>query len=61
MALQKSPTPQDKERWKIVRSEVNYRDCEELDKGPGGLFFFFHKTHVKFIVMGTRRERVSLN
>lgn len=27
---------------KIVRSEVNYRDCEELDKGPGGLLFFSH-------------------
>jgi hypothetical protein len=31
---------EEEERWKeIVRSEVNYRDCEELDKGPGGLHF----------------------
>jgi hypothetical protein len=42
MALQKSPAPQGQgEMEKIVRSEVNYRDCEELDKGPGGLLFFF--------------------
>jgi hypothetical protein len=61
MALQKSPAPQGQgEMEKIVRSEVNYRDCEEPDKGPGGLFFF-HTTHVKFIVMGTRRESASLN
>ena len=39
MALQKSPTPQTGQG----EMEVNYQDCEELDKGPGGLFFFSTK------------------